>query len=399
MLGLLRGAFDTGRTGRVSHWLVAGLVQLWMVLGAAGCRQFPETTLSSELERQGQRIFRDDTFGNEVFWTDTARLHKIVQEEIQPLEALSLGLKVDMDRLNLFSFLFSNPFGTSGTRNLLRRDAVVGVKATFDEKGRIARIGITCALCHSTVDNALLPGIGHRLDGWPNRDLEVGKILAKLRHYTAEQKAVLQKWPTGTYDPRFNFDGKSNPLVLPPAYGLAEVKNETYTAEGPISYWNAYVAVTQMHGQGNFSDPRLGVNIVHRPDQVTSKLPALRAYQFSIPAPKPPAGTYSKSAARRGKVVFDANCARCHVGGNLTDNNDGVLHAPAETGMDPAYAERTSQKRYRTTPLRGLWQHAPYFHDGSAKTLEDVVKHYVRALNLQLSGKQRKDLEQYLKSL
>jgi mono/diheme cytochrome c family protein len=304
-----------------------------------------------------------------------------------------------MERLNLLSFLFSNPFGTSGTRNLLKRDAVVGLKATFDKEGRIAQIGITCALCHSTVDNALLPGIGHRLDGWPNRDLEVGKILAKLPNFTAEQKAILQKWPKGTYDPRFNFDGKSTPLVLPPAYGLAEVKNETYTAEGPISYWNAYVAVTQMHGQGNFSDPRLGVNIVHQPDQVTPKLAALRAYQFSIPAPQAPAGTYSKSAAGRGKAVFDANCARCHVGGNLTDNNQGTLHQPSETGMDATYAARTTEKRYRTTPLRGLWQHAPYFHDGSAKTLEDVIKHYVKALNLQLSGKQKKDLEEYLKSL
>jgi mono/diheme cytochrome c family protein len=399
MLGSLRDRLGARAVRATSHHLLIRLLGLWMALGAAGCRQFPETALSNDLERQGQRIFRDDTFGNEVFWTDTARLHEVVQQEIQPLEALSLGLKVDMDRLNLLSFLLSNPFGTSGTRNLLKRDAVVGLKATFDEKGRIARIGITCALCHSTVDNALLPGIGHRLDGWPNLDLEVGKILAKLPHYTSEQKAVLQKWPKGTYDPRFNFDGKSNPLVLPPAYGLAEVKNETYTAEGPISYWNAYVAVTQMHGQGSFSDPRLGVNIVHQPDQVTPKLPALRAYQFSIPAPKPPAGTYSKSAARRGKVVFDANCARCHVGGNLTDNNNGTLHDPSETGMDPAYAARTSQKRYRTTPLRGLWQHAPYFHDGSAKTLEDVVKHYVRVLNLQLTGKQKKDLEEYLKSL
>jgi mono/diheme cytochrome c family protein len=379
--------------------LVTRLAVLGVIFGVIGCRQFPETRVSNDLESQGRKIFRDDTFGNEVFWTDTARLHEVVQKEIQPLEALSLGLKVDVGRLNLFSFLFSNPFGTSGTRNLLKRDAVVGLKATFDEKGRIARIGITCALCHSTVDNALLPGIGHRLDGWPNRDLEVGKILAKLAHFTPEQKAVLLTWSKGTYDPRFNFDGKSTPLVLPPAYGLAEVKNETYTAEGPISYWNSYVAVTQMHGQGNFSDPRLGVKIVHEPDLVTPKLPALRAYQFSIAAPKPPGGSYSRGAARRGKVVFEANCARCHVNGTLTDNNDGTLHAPSETGMDPAYAARTTQKRYRTTPLRGLWQHPPYFHDGSAKTIEDVIKHYVRVLNLQLTDKQKGDLEEYLKSL
>src|SRR5829696_9264281 len=274
MFGALWHRVGTSPIRSGSLWLMIGVVHL--ALGAAGCRQFPETTVSNDLERQGQKIFRDDTFGNEPFWTDTARLHQVVQKEIQPLEALSLGLKVDMDRMNLFSFLLHNPFGTSGTRQLLKQDAVVGLKATFDKKGRIARIGITCALCHSTVDNALLPGIGHRLDGWPNRDLEVGKILARLPVFTPQQKAILASWPPGFYDPRFNFDGKSTPLSLPPAHGLAQVRNETYTAEGPISYWNAYVAVTQMHGHGNFSDPRLGINIVQTPDLVTSKLPALR---------------------------------------------------------------------------------------------------------------------------
>ena len=371
---------------------------LLVALTLPACRQFADVTPANDLERQGREIFRDDTFGNEKFWTDTARLHEIVQENIQPLEALSLGLKVDMDRLNLFRFLLHNPFGTSGTRELLRQNAVVGVRATV-ENGRITRIGITCALCHSTVDNALLPGIGHRLDGWPNRDLKVGRILAMLAAFTPDQKAVLQTWPTGTYDPRFNFDGKSMPLTLPPAHGLAQVENETYTAEGPISYWNAYVAVTQMHGQGNFSDPRIGVNIVQQPDLVTPKLPALRAYQHSLPAPPTPGASYSRGAAGRGAVVFQQRCARCHVGGNLTDNNNGVLHAPSETGVDGAYAERTASKRYRTTPLRGLWQHAPYFHDGSAKTLRDVVEHYDRVLQLGLSGGAKRDLVEYLKSL
>jgi mono/diheme cytochrome c family protein len=364
-----------------------------------GCRQFPKTAASDETVRQGREIFRYDTFGDEQFWTDTARLHEIVDRNIQPLEALGLGIKVDMDKLNLAKFLIHNPFGTSGTRELLRQNAVVGLKATFDDRGKLVRLGITCALCHSTVDNALLPGIGHRLDGWPNRDLEVGKILAMLPVFTAEQKAVLKTWPKGTYDPRFNFDGKSTPLVLPPAYGLAQVKNETYTAEGPISYWNAYVAVTQMHGRGNFSDERLGVNIVQEPDHVTPKLAALRAYQHSLAAPPPPGASYDGAAANRGRQVFEANCATCHVGAVLTDNNDGVLHSPSETGMDSAYAARTTQKKYRTTPLRGLWQHAPYFHDGSAKTLGDVVNHYVRVRSLNLSGRQKKDLEEYLKSL
>ena len=380
--------------------LVAGIVLALVVvlLIRVSRHPFPEPALASDLERQGREIFRDDTFGDERFWTDSAGLHEVVDREIQPIQALRLGLKVDVDRLDLLQFVLHNPLATSGTRELLRQNAVVGVRATFGPDGHIERIGITCALCHSTVDNALLPGIGHRLDGWPNRSLQVGRILAMLPIHTDAQRETLASWPKGTYDPRFNFDGRSTPLVLPPAYGLANVTNETYTAEGPISYWNAYVAVTQMHGQGNFSDSRLGVNIVNDPDRVTSKLDALRAYQHSLPTPVPSSG-YDDDAAARGRIVFESNCARCHVGGNLTDNNTGVLHAPSETGMDPAYAERTSQKRYRTTPLRGLWKHAPYFHDGSAETLDDVVEHYDGVLNLGLGEAEREDLVEYLKTL
>src|SRR5688500_9669098 len=378
---------------------IRGLLFTVIVCALGGCRQFPETRVTSGLETQGRQTFRDDTFGNGQFWTDTARLHEIVGRQIQPLEALGLGLKVDMDRLNLLKFLVHNPFSTGGTKELLKQNAVVGVRGTFDDDGNLTRIGITCALCHSTVDNALLPGIGHRLDGWPNRDLEIGRILAKLPIYTEAQKAIRGSWPKGHYDPRFNFDGKSTPLTLPPAHGLARVENETYTAEGPISYWNAYVAVTQMHGRGNFSDSRLGVNITQEPDLVTPKLAALRAYQHSLPAPPAPGAFYDRGAAQRGKAVFDANCASCHVGGTGTDNNSGVLHAPSETGMDSAYAARTANKRYRTTPLRGLWQHGPYFHDGSAKTLDDVVEHYVNVRKLQLTRGQRRELVEYLKSL
>src|SRR5687767_1427070 len=398
---MMRGSANGWPARALRRWtrpLVLGLTSLTVTMALPGCRQFPETQVTNDLERQGREIFRDDTFGDEKFWTDTARLHEIVDRHIQPLEALGLGLKVDMDRLNLLKFVLHNPFGTGGTKELLRQNAVVGVRATVKD-GRITRLGITCALCHSTVDNALLPGIGHRLDGWPNVDLQVGKILAMLPIYSEAQKQTLRSWPKGTYDPRFNFDGKSTPLTLPPAHGLANVTNETYTAEGPISYWNAYVAVTQMHGRGNFADPRIGVNIVQEPDLVTPKLEALRAYQHSLPVPPTPGASYDRGAARRGKVIFDASCASCHVGATLTDNNNGVLHAPAETGMDPAYAARTTQKQYRTTPLRGLWQHAPYFHDGSAKTLRDVVEHYNRVRNLGLSGGQKKDLVEYLKSL
>jgi len=376
--------------------LIAALVIILVI--RAGRHPWPEPALSSDLERQGREVFRDDTFGDEQFWTDTARLHEVIDREIQPIEALRLGIKVDLDRLNLLQFILHNPLGTSGTEELLRQNAVVGLRGTFDDDGKLVRVGITCALCHSTVDNALLPGIGHRLDGWPNRSLQLGRILAKLPAFTDSQKEVLRSWPKGTYDPRFNADGKSTPLVLPPAYGLAQVRNETYTAEGPISYWNAYVAVTQMHGQGNFADPRLGVNIVQTPDLVTPKLAALRAYQHALPTPRATRGEADPSTAR-GKLVFDGSCAGCHVNGSGTDNNDGVLHDAAETGMSAAYADRTSQKRYRTTPLRGLRHHPPYFHDGSAETLADVVAHYERVRNLTFTEAQRADLVAYLKTL
>jgi len=200
------------------------------------------------------------------------------------------------------------------------------------------------------------------------------------------------------YDPRFNIDGKSTPLVLPPAYGLADIKNETYTAEGPMSYWNAYVAVTQMHGKGNFADSRLGINIRQTPDLVTPKLAALRAYQHSIPAPPPPEGSVDRAMTARGRSIFDRNCASCHVGTNGTDNNNGKLHQASETGMNGDYAARTANKAYRTTPLRALWQHPPYFHDGSAKTLPDVVRHYDRVRGLKLTQQQQQDLVEYLKA-
>jgi hypothetical protein len=193
------------------------------------------------------------------------------------------------------------------TVTLLKLNAVVGLQGAVesaDGKDRLVRLGITCALCHSTVDDSFSQGIGHRKDGWPNRDLDVGTIIALSPAITPEQKAVYNSWGPGKYDPRYNIDGKSTPLVLPPAYGLAKVKNETYTAEGPISYWNAYVAVTQMHGHGNFSDPRLGIDIRNSPDMVGPKLAALRSYQHSLETPRPPLGSADVvSAAAAGAPI------------------------------------------------------------------------------------------------
>jgi len=310
-----------------------------------------------------------------------------------------VGLKVDADVLPPGILQQVDLKSPATTVALLKMNAVVGIQASVDSANHITKLGITCALCHSTVDNSAAPGIGRRMDGWPNRDLNVGGIVALSKALTAAQRAVYTSWGPGKYDPRYNLDGKNTPLVLPPAYGLASVKNETYTAEGPISYWNAYVAVTQMHGRGNFSDPRLGIEVTNSPDQVTSKLPALRAYQHSLVAPPAPAGSYDPAAAERGRVVFDGSCASCHVGGSGTDNDAGTLHQPEETGVDAAYAARTASKAYRTTPLRGLWQHPPYFHNGSAKTLGDVVSHYNRVRSLKLTSQQQKNLVEYLKTL
>jgi mono/diheme cytochrome c family protein len=349
---------------------------------------------------EGQRIFRFDTFGDEQLWTNTLRLHEVIEQKVDPMTALKVGLKVDADALPPGILDKVDLKSPATTVALLKMNAVVGVQATVDANNHITQLGVTCALCHSNVDDSVMPGIGHRRDGWANRDLNPGAIIALSPALPADKKAVYASWGPGKYDPRYNQDGKSTPLVLPPAYGLANVVNETYTAEGPISYWNAYVAVTQMGGQGNFSDKRLGITVAHTPDMVTAKLPALRAYQHSLTAPPPPAGSVDTAAAVRGRVTFDRTCAGCHIGGSGTDNNHGgTLHTPAETGMDGAYAMRTASKAYRTTPLRGLWQHAPYFHDGSAATLADVVSHYDRVRKLALTMDQRRDLVEYLKSL
>lgn len=357
----------------------------------------------------GKEIFRYDTFGDEQFWTDTLRIHDVITQAVSPAVALSVGLKVDADALpqelkNAIAAGEVDLESPATTIALLKLDAVVGVKGvveTVGGKDTLTRVGITCALCHSTVDNSFAPGIGSRLDGWPNGDLNPGAIVALSPALTPEQKAVYQSWGPGKYDPRYNIDGLNTPLVLPPAYGLAGVDKETFTAEGPVSYWNAYVAVTQMHGQGNFSDPRLNIHVSQSPDLVTPKLEALRDYQLSLAKPSAPVGSFDPAAAERGREVFRGagTCSSCHAGDTFTDVNSGKLHDPAETGMDPAYAARTSQKAYRTTPLRALWQHPPYFHDGSSATLTDVINRYDEVLQLDLTEQQKADLLEYLKSI
>jgi mono/diheme cytochrome c family protein len=348
----------------------------------------------------GREIFRFDTFGNERFWTDTLRLHEVIQSSVDPLTALAVGLKVDADALPpgiLDEVDLEDPATTVA---LLELGAVVGLQAQVAD-GTIQRIGITCALCHSDVDDSVQEGIGRRLDGYPNRDLDPGAIIAlSPAMQDPAVQAVLTSWGPGRYDAYWNHDGINDPTLIPPAYGLADVPVETFTGEGPVSYWNAYVAVTQMHSQGSFFDPELGIEIVASPDLVTSKLPDLQAYELSLPAPAPPAGSFDAEAAARGEIVFggQGTCATCHVPPSFTDAGERV-HAPEETGVDPVLAGRGTTDGYRTTPLRGAWQHAPYFHDGSAATLADVVEHYDAFLGLGLSAEQKADLVEYLKSL
>jgi mono/diheme cytochrome c family protein len=354
----------------------------------------------------GKQIFRFDTFGDEQFWTDTLRMHEVIQSSVSPATALSVGLKVDSAALPA-NFLATHDLNSPATTlELIKLNAVVGLVGTV-RGTQLKSVGITCAICHSTVDNAVTTGVGNRLDGWPNRDLNPGAIIALSPAITSAQKAVYNSWGPGRFDPRFNVDGINGPVLIPPAYGLKGVGFETYTGDGPISYWNNYVAVVEMGGHGSFSDPRIGINITQEPDLVTPKLPALLQYQLSLAAPRPPAGSFDRMAAKRGEALFNtkAGCASCHMPPTFTDVLSGpdpnipFLHDATEVGVDPLYAQRSATKQYRTTPLRALWQHAPYFHDGSAPDLPAVVNHYDALFNLGLTAKQKQDLVQYLKSI
>jgi mono/diheme cytochrome c family protein len=370
---------------------------------------------------KGRAIFRFDTFGDEQLWTTQLRMHEVIQG-VDPTTALGVGLKVDVDALptEVITALRNNAVDLTDpavTRLLLQVDAVVGVKGRVVDD-HITSIGITCALCHSTVDDSFMPGIGHRLDGWANRDLNVGQILAlsPFEGFTDELKSEFKEWGPGKYDPRHHaFDGlnlmtrydHTLPVVLPSIYGLRGVGFETYTADGPISYWNSYVGVSQMGGHGTFVDQRIGLVIRQSPDQVTPKLEDLLAYQLSLKTPEPPRGSFDRQAANRGRRLFrnEAGCASCHQGPTFTDVLNGpnrdtpLLHDRNEIGTEPDYALRSATGAYRTTPLRGLWQHPPYFHDGSAPDLPAVVEHYDQRFGLSLTPEQKRDLVEYLKSL
>jgi len=390
-----------------------------------------------EMLAQGREIFRHDTFGSEVFWSKT-RLHEMIGgthnggtgDGITPSKALDIGLKVDLTRLpqgvlpllQAGSARLSDP---AVTLALLKADSVVGLKGYFDADGkRLTGLGVTCALCHSTVDDSLRKGIGRRRDGWPNRDLNIGAIVAlapDLSAYTqalgvddATVRKVLNSWGPGKYDAElildgkaFRPDGKPAATLIPAAFGLAGVNSHTWTGSwGSISYWNAYVAVTQMHGQGTFYDPRLKANVRSSgEDRVTAKLPALHFYQLSLPTPKAPAGAFDKAAAGRGEGSFKgkARCATCHVPPLYTEPGWN-LHTPEEIGIDDFQAKRSPDGRYRTEPLRALWEtdkihKGGFYHDGRFATLREVVDHYDRHFKLSLSEQEKADLIEFLKSI
>jgi cytochrome c5 len=386
-----------------------------LCLLAAGAAACGKAKLDPALVAEGKQTFRFDTFGDETKWTDALRLHEVVAT-VDPTTALAVGLKVDAEALPA-AVVAGIQAGTvsltdpATTLALLQLDAVLGVKGTVESvggKATLTRLGITCALCHSTVDDSFAPGIGKRLDGWPNRDLNVGAIVALSPALDAPTKAVFNSWGPGKYDPRFNLDGKNGPQVIPPAYGLDGVERITSTGDGPdIAYWNRYVGVTQMGGHGTFTEPRTGVSVTNgTDDRVGPKLPGLQAYQLSLRAPAPPAGSFDAAAAARGRGLFTgkASCITCHSGPDLTDANfrlhpvADAMGEPEPVGV-PSYASRSATRLYRTAPLHGVWQHAPYFHNGSAATLADVVDTYDARRSLGLTPAEKADLVQYLKSL
>ena len=458
---------DRGRSVFVERWLakialglfVAAVVMVFVSVRSGAIRaeeegqnKKPRTEAEQQTEAnaermlaEGKQTFRFDTFGDEVFWTDALQLHRAIEGAalggvgpgVSPTTALAVGLKVDSDALpqQLIARLKQgrvNLDDPATTLALLKLNAVLGVKGTFNSSGSLQTVGITCALCHSTVDNSFAPGIGRRLDGWANRDLNVGAIIALAPNLQpiagvlgvdqATVRTVLQSWGPGKFDAElildgkaFRPDGKSAATLLPAAFGLAGVNLHTWTGWGSVTHWNAFVANLEMHGQGTFFDPRLNDpvkfpiaaregfgNVRSNPDLITAKLPALHFYQLAIPAPAAPAGSFDAAAAARGAVVFNtqAKCSTCHVPPIYTEPGWN-MHTPAEVGIDDFQAKRSPDERYRTSPLKGLWTHQKggFYHDGRFATLRDVIEHYNTFLGTGLSEQQKLDLIEYLKSL
>ena len=400
---------------------------------------------AEDLVKEGRQTFRFDTFGDQDFWGGTLHLNQAIAGKanggvgpgVSPKTALAVGLKVDSGALpvSVKKALAAGKVNLNDpkvTLALLKLNSVVGVKGFFDSSGRLKSVGIECALCHSTVDNSFAQGIGKRLDGWANRDLNVGAIVslspnlqpvAKLLHTDVRTvKRVLGAWGPGKFDAElfldgkaFRPDGKTAATLIPPAFGLLGVNLHTFEGWGSVPYWNAFVANLEMHGKGTFYDKRLD-NAKQFPiaaenrfghtrakvDLVSPKLPALHEYQLALAAPKPPKRSFDAMAASRGKKLFmgKGTCSTCHVPPTFTEPGEN-LHRGSEIGIDNFQADRAPTHMYRTTPLRGLWTHQKggFYHDGRYPDLAAVVRHYDKTFKLGLTAAQQKDLVQYLKSL
>jgi hypothetical protein len=431
----------------------------------------PTAENAVDLVSQGRQIFRFDTFGDEAFWGDMLRLHQAIEGAglggvgpgLSPKDALALGLKVDIDALpnSLLNQLRTGRVNLNDpavTLQLLKLNAVVGLTGFFNSSGTLKAIGIQCSFCHSTVDASIPalcagaiepnPGtgcVGHRLDGWPNRDLNVGAIVAlapdlspfvNLLGISQEDvRTVLKSWGPGKFDAEVILDGKAfNPqqvtdgivtganvpgaTLIPPAFGLGGMNLHTWTGWGSVPHWNAFVANLEMHGVGRFWDPRLNdaaqfpiaaaqgfgdlPHISPDDDLITSKLQSLQFYQLAIAAPQPQPGSFDPAAAARGDELFSgkAKCNNCHVEPLWTDPGWN-LHTPTEICIDSFQADRAPDHRYRTAPLGELFTHVKggFYHDGRFSTLTNVVDHYNACMALGLTGAEKNDLVQYLLSL
>ena len=429
----------------------------WLIVAAGAVAQDnasrgPATSFDDVIHRntlamlsEGRTTFRYDTFGDETWWGGTLRLHEAIEGSglggvgsgVSPKTALAVGLKVDVDALPaaVIAALEGGQVNLNDpatTLTLLRFNSVVGVTGFFNPQGTLSAVGIQCALCHSTVDDSFAPGIGRRLDGWANRDLNVGAIVALapnltpiadlLRVDVATVVKVLSAWGPGHFDAELPMDGKAfrpdgatAAVLIPPAFGLAGVNLHTWTGWGSVTHWNAFVANLEMHGKGTFYDPRLDDaakfpvaaanrfgHVRNDPDLVTPKLAALHFYQLALSAPRPPEGSFDEEAAERGKRLFEgqARCTQCHVAPLFTEPGWN-LHTGAEIGIDDFQAKRAPDGRYRTSPLRGLFTHTKggFYHDGRFATLDDVIAHYDTTFALGLTAGQKSDLAQYLLSL
>ncbi|HSP14802.1 MAG TPA: hypothetical protein VLV78_08620 [Thermoanaerobaculia bacterium] len=444
----------------MAAWLViapALIVAATALLGADRATKIPvkatkanwSTAVESSAKTmfaEGQSIFRFDTFGDEVFWTDTLKLHQAIEGSrfggvgggVSPKTALSVGLKVDaaalpqavVDGIKKGKVDLDDP---ATTLTLIKLNAVVGVQGKFNTDGSLKSIGLTCAVCHSTVDDSFAPGIGRRLDGWANRDLNPGAIISLspglnaistlLGVDDATTRKVLASWGPGKFDAELNVDGKAfrpdgkpAATLIPPAFGMAGVNMHTWTGGwGTVTYWNAYVANLEMGGQGTFVDRRL-MNADQYPvaaksgsgnkrsavDMITAKLGALHFYQLALPTPQPPAGSFDQTKATHGAAIFrgKAQCSSCHVPPLFTEPGWNT-HPPSDIGIDDFQANRSPERTYRTAPLRGLWTHSKggFYHDGRFATLREVVDHYDTFKKLGLTDEEKNALIEYLKSL